>query len=130
MKTPFKKGQKVYWGELKGEVVEINLTCDYPLTVKFNDVPYLFTKDGRYDENLPPVLSITPYTLNGFSQEPQIEKDTLVYVRDSELDDWKMAFYSQFEDGTHYCYPYQKKSTETDKVQSWKFLETENPLLK
>lgn len=133
MKTVFKKGMTVYWGELKGEVdcVYPEEITDNPICVKFlNDRLETFTSEGCTEKGLPVVLSITPYTLNGFSQEPQIEKDTLVYVRDKEDEVWDMMYYSHFEDGIHLCFCGQKKSNETIAVDSWKFLETENPLLK
>lgn len=131
MKTVFKKGMTVYWGELKGEVLEIENESIYPVGVRFeNNMHAVFTIDGRTKDGLPVVLSLTPYTLNGFSQEPQIEKDTLVYVRNKEIDQWEMRYYSHFENGIHYCFCGQKKSKETDYSYAWKFLETENPLLK
>lgn len=128
----FKKGQTVYWGELKGEITDVDNQCMDPLTVKFEGIitTFTFKENGRYLEDLPPVLSITPYTLTGFSQEPQIEKDTVVYVRDNETDKWEMRYYSHFKYGIHYCYIEQLKSTETDILEAWVFLETENPLLK
>lgn len=129
MKTVFKKGQTVYWGELKGEVVDIELGC-LPLKIIFKGMHYYFTLTGRPGEGLPPVLSLTPYTLNGFSQEPQIEKDTLVYVRDHDDKKWEMRFYSHVDNGIHFCFSHQLKSSDTKKSINWKFVETENPLLK
>lgn len=129
MKTVFKKGMTVYWGELKGEVVDIT-SGSYPVKTEFAEVYYYFTEDGGIFIGMPPVLSITPYTLNGFSQDPQIEKDTLVYVRDLEDQEWKIRYYSHFDNGKHHCFINQYKAHETKHVEIWESLETENPLLK
>ena len=130
MERKFKKGDIVYWQDLQGEVTDIDDT-DYPITVKFNNNFFKsFTYDGRYFADFPLVLSHTPYTLNGFTQNSVIEKDTLVWVRDNENDLWEQRFYSCFKDGKHYCFIEQKTSKETGLVSSSNFLETENPLLK
>lgn len=125
-----KKGDTVYWQDLKGEIINDKHLLDYPLFVKFNNGDIRsFTKDGRHLIGLPPILSLTPYTLEGFSQEKPIEKDTLVYVTDYEDNYWGMRYYSHFEDGKHYCFASQKKSTETDEISYWKYCQVENPLL-
>lgn len=134
METKFKKGDIVYWQDLQGEVISIEPDIDsynYPIKVEFTNVLIeFFTKDGRYAEDTPPVLSHTPYTLNGFTQNSVIEKDTLVWVRDSDEYNWEQRFFSHFQDGKHYCFVNQKTSKETNKTSRWNFLETENPLLK
>jgi hypothetical protein len=128
----FKKGDIVYWQDLKGVVIDDNNDKDYPIEVDFkSDSDYIyFTSDGRYFEYLPPVLSQTPYTLNGFTQNKEIEKDTLVWVKGYENDVWGMRYYSHFEDGKHYCFNEQMTSEETDRNADWLIVETENPLLK
>lgn len=94
MKTVFKKGMTVYWGELKGEVSQIYQHGDFPINVYFSElnIYHDFTTDGRLYLSHPILLSLTPYTLNGFSQEPQIEKDSLVYYRDNKEQNWAMVF--------------------------------------
>ena len=130
MERKFKKGDIVYWQDLQGEVTDIDDT-DYPITVKFNnDFKKSFTYDGRYFEHFPPVLSHTPYTLNGFTQNSVIEKDTIVWIRDGNGCDWVQRFYSHFENGKHYCFANQLPSNETKEIFSWTYLENENPLLK
>ena len=77
-KTKFKKGDSVNWQDLKGYVIEdSNTTISvFPIIVKFNNNRILsFMADGSIYENTPPVLSHTPYTLNGFSQ--------------NEINDWE-----------------------------------------
>ncbi|WP_296683649.1 hypothetical protein [Flavobacterium sp.] len=129
MKTNFKVGQKVYWQEEEGYVLDIIKELLHPIVVKFKwGIEYL-TEDGRYGKETPPVLSHTPYTLNGFSQVQEIEKDTLVYVRNHKEYHWQIRYYSHFEDGNHLCFDNQKKSTEADKTVIWKYCQTENPLL-
>lgn len=138
MKTQFKKGDIVYWQDLQGEVIDIDDT-DYPIIVQFiNDYIDYFTNDGRIylkyhgriDLKYPPVLSHTPYTLNGFTQNSVIEKDTLVWVRYSDSNCWEQRFYSHFKDGHHYCFNDQETSKDTELSSGWTYLETENPLLK
>jgi len=121
--TKFKKGDIVYWQELQGEFIDKFHNSDYPIRVRF-------TNDGRCYVDTPIVLSHTPYTLNGFSQNEVIEKDTLVWVRDFSDGMWNQRFYSHFKDGKHHCFKYQKTSKETEEIESWNFLETTNPLIK
>jgi hypothetical protein len=129
-KTKFKKGDIVYWQDLQGEVIEI-YSSYYPIRVEFpNRLVDTFTKDGRIFEDTPIVLSHTPYTLNGFTQNEVIEKDTLVWVKDAPYSTWEQRFYSHFENDKHYCFLNQLTSKETDYTNSWDFLETTNPLIK
>ena len=51
--------------------------------------------------------------------EKVIPKDTLVWCKFSELGTWNQRFYSHFENGKHYCFYDQKKSTQTDYINSW-----------
>ena len=129
-KTKFKKGDIVYWQELKGEVIEID-SSSYPIRVEFtNRLVDTFTKDGRIFEDTPQILSYTPYTLNGFTQNEMIEKDTLVWVRDASNHIWQQMFYSHFQDSVHHCFRNQKTSKEISETNSWYYLETTNPLIK
>jgi hypothetical protein len=132
MKIEFKKGDNVYWQDLPGEVTNIDSKVKSKIEVTFtNGHVVWFTKDGSvFSIELPPVLSHTPYTLNGFTQNIVIEKDTLVWVRDSSDDFWQQRFYSHFKDGSHYCFSNQLTSKETANNEFWNYLETENPLLK
>jgi hypothetical protein len=67
----FKANDTVYWGYLKGVVIEADKNERYPLTVLFEnrDTETSFTEDGRFMEWQPPVLSLRPYVLKGFNQE-------------------------------------------------------------
>ena len=130
-KTKFKKGDIVYWQDLKGVVIDTDIDNPYPIRVKFtNDYSDGFTNDGRHLSFSPPVLSHTPYTLNGFTQNEVIEKDTLVWVRESSDEIWHQRFYSHCENEKHYCFKYQRTSKETDEKAWWTFVETTNPLIK
>jgi hypothetical protein len=62
-----------------------------------------------------------------FKEQP-IEKDTIVWFRDSEDENWMVGYYSHFEDGKHHCVDYSKKSTETFDNTNWEIVTTENPL--
>lgn len=131
METKFKKGDIVYWQDLQGEITDIDFHPHYPIEATFNNGRVLsFTIDGRNITDTPPVLSHTPYTLNGFTQNSVIEKDTIVWVRYSDNELWEQRFYSHFKDGKHYCFEGQETSNETKEIFSWNYLETENPLLK
>lgn len=134
-KTKFKIGDIVYWQDLQGEVIDAvngTISCYIKVKVKFNNdnnITY-FTIDGRLYSNTPPVLSHTPYTLNGFSQNEVIEKDTLVWVRMTPTSIWQQQFYSHFKDGNHYCFSNQQTSKEREWSSIWTYLETTNPLIK
>lgn len=133
MKIEFKKGDNVYLQDLQGIVIDDNYNDNFPIAVKFiNDYIDYFTDDGRFYLclNFPPVLSHTPYTLNGFTQNSVIEKDTIVWVRNFDDYFWEQRFYSHSENSKHYCFDRQKTSKETNSTTDWNFLETENPLLK
>jgi len=131
-KTKFKIGDIVYWQDLRGVVINTDSTSKFPVLVVFNNniMELTFTNDGRLYSYTPQVLSHTPYTLNGFTQNEVIEKDTLVWVRDFSDGMWHQRFYSHFKDGKHHCFKYQKTSKETEEIESWNFLETTNPLIK
>lgn len=70
-KNIFKVGDKVYdirfgWGE----VVAITADRSYPVEVDFNGGEETYTYTGQYIiEHVTPLLSLTEYTLQGFSQE-------------------------------------------------------------
>jgi hypothetical protein len=57
----------------------------------------------------------------------EIPKDTLVWVKMVEDDEWLLKFYSHFEGGKHYCFISQKKSHQEKKTHEWKFLTDKNP---
>jgi hypothetical protein len=64
-KNQFEVGDVVYWGEMKGIIKEkYNNNSDWSLFVKFENKKIIcFTKDGRYYEGMPIVLSHFPYKL-------------------------------------------------------------------
>ena len=102
----FKKGDTVYWGQLKGEVTEYN-DVDYPLKVIFkNGRNDFFTFDGRYDEEYPKVISFTPYTLEGFSQERpcELEDGDPVWVRNGDYDGWFAAVFKGYDKGLYFIH--------------------------
>jgi len=126
----FKKDDVVYWGQMKGEVVGIDKDASHPVRVFFAEEIVRFTINGETRRTHPPVLSFTPYTLEGFSQErpePEIPEGTLVYVRNYEVHDWEMQFYSHKGESRYFCYVGQLKDGD---MSSWKYCQTENPLIK
>jgi len=132
METKFKVGDTV-WGIVdlevhKGEIV--NIDSGFSITVKYN-ARRVISYGGKYIKK---ALSFTPFTieLKGFTSErpqPVIEKDTLVWVRrDIGVGNWEVRYYSRFENGKHYCFNDQKKSTESTMTVSWEELSLTNPL--
>lgn len=97
-----------------------------------NDEPYYvidtenetYTIDGKSKKGDKHPSAFLEYP---FKQQP-IEKDTIVWFRDSEDENWMVGYYSHFEKGQHVCFIDSKKSTETDRTISWEIVTTENPL--
>lgn len=79
-KSIFKVGDKVYdirfgWGE----VVAIIADRSYPVEVDFNGCEETYTYTGQYIiEHVTPLLSLTEYTLQGFSQERSFDPQDCV----------------------------------------------------
>ena len=124
----FKKGDKVFdhvygWG-----LVEDNYSEEYPIRVNFGKHKCSYMVDGREFGDYPPTLSFTEYTLEGFSQErPEElpEKGQLVYVRDCDMSEWNMRYFSHNRDNYYYCFECQKKDGGT---APWKHLSIKSPL--
>ena len=77
MKTVFKVGQEVYdqinFPNEEGKVIEIRNYQDYPILVETgNGDVYSYTLDGRIYLNQTPILSTSPYTLQGFEQKASV----------------------------------------------------------
>jgi len=128
-KFKFKKGDTVYWGTLKGNIFEIDGHSTFPLKVNFNDnSSESFTIGGSVVINTQQVLFHEPYELNFI--KPKIEKDTVVYYRDKEEEEWRVGYYSHFEDGQHFIFDDSKKSIDSEEfdVMGWNIVTTENPL--
>jgi hypothetical protein len=130
MQAEFKKGNTVYWGTLEGFIKEINPKNEERiLYVVFKDLSgFYFTNDGRINANTPIALSHFPYKIKMKKVEPIIEKDTLVWFRDSEIFSWKVGYYSDFKDGKHYVFDGSKKSIESIGRSHYPIVTTENPL--
>jgi hypothetical protein len=93
METIFKKGDKVFcymfggWGEVIEEYGANAIHCS------FSAGNVYLTKEGRYLHlnSIPPILSFTEYTLEGFSQERPEElpkKGDIVWVRGELPSEW------------------------------------------
>lgn len=107
METVFKDGDRVYciiygWGI----VLRVCDIGSFPIQVVFDcgeEIDY--TKDGRLYADSNPMLSFTEYTLQGFSQERQIElpevgEDVLVF--DEEEHSWVLKQFKQYEKYSEY----------------------------
>ena len=129
MKEMFKVGDVVYDSLLakeKGIITAIEPHC-LRITVLFiNDYTRYYNLNGTLNGFILPTLSFKPYTLQGFTQEREIEKGTLVYVRDNIIHNWGIRFYSHKENDKHFCFKEQIRSGDTE---PWEYVETENPLL-
>jgi len=80
-------------------------------------------------------LSFTPFTieLKGFTSErpqPVIEKDTLVWVKDTDDKEWLKRHYCKTDwlNGYHECFIEGKTSHETNVTYPWDELSLTNPL--
>lgn len=108
---------------------------EFPVEVDFGGHSEFYTKNGQYisADDREPTLSLTPYDLvNGGAtfptfkpKLPEIEKGTLVYVKDSGT--WQMRFFSHFdEDEGIHCFVDQKKEGST---KPWREYSLTNPLI-
>lgn len=100
METIFKVGDKVFDYQFGwGKVINDNWGPKYPIEVQFNkSFKWSYTKDGRiYDNCINPTLSLTEYTLEGFSQEKLPKKGDIVWVRDHEDEDWAVSHFLKKE---------------------------------
>lgn len=108
METVFKEGDKVYcFVNGHGIIKEIKCKADYPVYVEFtNDDSDQYTYDGRLYMDSLPTLSFTEYTLQGFSQERQIELPEvgeLCLVRDYNDDTWLAREFAEYRHGLFIC---------------------------
>lgn len=107
MKTVFKEGDKVYCA-VNGHGIVEKIVCDnkYPVRVEFeNDAPDQYSSDGRLYDNSLPTLSFTEYTLQGFSQERQIELPEvgdLCLVRDHDDEYWRGVKFKTYDKTSNY----------------------------
>jgi hypothetical protein len=96
MKTIFKDGDKVFDARYGwGDVERADNRCDlpYPVLVNFKKGHSSYTLEGKaFTLDLIPTLSLTEYSLEGFSQErPEVlpNKGDIVWVRINENSDWE-----------------------------------------
>lgn len=133
----FKKGDKVFHHQYGWGVVGYGAgNSSFPLLISFEGHSDYFTADGKEDKSDKlPTLSFTEYDFvkGGFSQErplPEIEKDTLIYIKCSRNSTWDMRYFSHFnKKGGVHCFKNQLKSTETNDTTWWAHYSIENPLL-
>lgn len=101
MKTVFKEGDKVFCiVNGHGVIKKILDRSSYPIEVSFNDGDEIdYTLDGRLYDDSNPTLSFTEYTLQGFSQERQIELPEVgdwCLVRDNKQTVWQAGFFKEY----------------------------------
>lgn len=102
------------------EVIRIDTSKTFPIDTECHS----YTIDGKiyFNDKYPSAFLEYPF------KEQPIEKDTLVWFRDSEEENWMVGYYSHSKNESHYCFDYSKKSTETIGVTQWNIVTTENPL--
>jgi hypothetical protein len=101
------------------------------LSTDYSELHPIETKNGCYTingRNSSKYKYPSAFLEYPFKEQP-IEKDTLVWFRDSSGMAWSFGYYSHLENGKHYCFDYSKKSTETNSTTNWNIVTTENPLL-
>jgi hypothetical protein len=138
METKFKVEDKVYWVDKsfnKKEGAVNSIEDEFIMVIDDKKKLHTFYLDGKYnDSDVTPRLSFTPYEIEfkGFSQErplPNIEVDTVVYVRNGKTDLWDMRYFSHFENDEMVTFINQENSTVTGKLHNWKYWSLENPLI-
>jgi len=102
------------------EVLTVNLDRDYSIVTE----ECSYTIDGKLhiSDKHPSAFLECPF------KELPIEKDTLVWFRDSEDENWMVGYYSHSQRGNHYCFDCSKKSTQIIAFTHWEIVTTENPL--
>lgn len=116
-----KKGDKI-WTIEKGweKVISIHYENNFPIETH----NYCYDLNGkRICEKFPSAFLEYPF------KEQPIEKDSLVYYRNSENHCWAVGYYSHLENGKHFVFTGSKKSTEAKKSLLWNIVTTENPFL-
>jgi hypothetical protein len=129
MKTIFKKGDRVFCYNHGGWGNVIKIFSDdnpFPIYCSFDLGNCNFTKDGRFYEGGPSILSFTEYTLEGFSQERPEElpkKGQIVWGRDEDYQSWHIYHFShKTEDGIYHLSSDNKRN-----MYQLKQITTENP---
>jgi hypothetical protein len=132
MKTVFKVGDKVYDARYGWGVIErADNGCDlpYPILVNFKKGHSSYTLEGKAAiVDLIPLLSLTEYTLQGFSQErPEVlpERGQIVWVRDSSNSNWHCTQFMH-KDDTGYVVT-SKNPFDNKNGIHYNLLTTENP---
>jgi hypothetical protein len=116
-----KVGDKIWTIETGWEeVIDKGYSRNYPIKTPSNS----YTFDGKISDEYKYPSAFLEYP---FKEQP-IEKDTLVWFRDGEDENWMVGYYSHIEDEVHRCFIESKKSTETDLTAAWYIVTTENPL--
>ena len=117
-------GKTVYWGNREGTITKEGIDT---IHVLFEARYYYFYKDGRLYDDMPPVLSFTPYESPKLEQP--IEMDTFVWCKQLENECWSARYYSHMDDdGGHFCFVDQLKSHQTNnKPRPWNIVQTESP---
>lgn len=101
------------------------LSTDYHDLNKIETEKKAYRLDGRFNgsDKFPSAFAEYPF------KEQPIEKDSLVYYRNSENHCWAVGYYSHLENGKHFVFTGSKKSTEAKKSLLWNIVTTENPFL-
>ena len=127
-KQIFKVGDRVFhidsgWGVI--DDISNSKSDLHPIQVTFKEGVRYFTLDGRYYEaSINKSLSLTEYTLQGFSQEKPIELPEvgeLCLVRDFDDREWNLRKFSHYEPNDEY--PYRLNNTGFKEMKRIKILD-------
>ena len=117
-----KVGDKI-WTIYEGwtKVLSTDYSICYPIETEFGT----YTLEGMENNRSKYPSAFLEYPF----KEQSIERDTLVWYRDSENHCWAVGYYSHLENGRHFVFTGSKKSTETKQSLLWNIVTTENPFV-
>lgn len=108
MKTKLKVGDKVYdsalFGDLEGEVKNINKLYNYPISVKFGEQIFHYTINGSLYDTSNPTLSMQPY--DKLSDIVPVWEEEEVWGLFWDDDKMKSKVYGQMVKSGDKYYPY------------------------
>jgi hypothetical protein len=120
-----KRGDKVLaWDSNEGHKVE----CIFLTKIEGAKYPYLsvtIPDEKLFEEGKP--FSVSEWKYIEPLPQKVIPKDTLVWCKNTESSMWEQRFYSNYNNGKHYCFINQEKSNQTTDILPWNIVTEKNP---